>query len=105
MERAVVTLEPDSVIEASDLPFLNDEVGGGTARTLTDLFMLDEDYHSARDHVLAEFEKSYLRHIISRAGGNVSDAARMAGVDRTTLYRLMEKHDTDKDDLLYGVDD
>ena len=26
------------------------------------------------------------------AGANMSKAAKMAGIDRTTLYRLMEKH-------------
>jgi transcriptional regulator of acetoin/glycerol metabolism len=34
----------------------------------------------------------YLAHVVQSSGGNISDAARMAGVDRTTLYRLMEKH-------------
>jgi len=29
---------------------------------------------------------------VARATGNMSKAARLAGVDRTTLYRLMEKH-------------
>ena len=31
--------------------------------------------------------------IIARTGGNMSEAARQAGIDRTTLYRLMEKHE------------
>ena len=30
--------------------------------------------------------------LTTRAGGNMSKAARLAGIDRTTLYRLMEKH-------------
>jgi transcriptional regulator of acetoin/glycerol metabolism len=50
------------------------------------------DYHGARDRVLAKFEVDYLAHVVQSSGGNISDAARMAGVDRTTLYRLMEKH-------------
>ena len=29
---------------------------------------------------------------MQRAGGNMSKAARIAGIDRTTLYRLMERH-------------
>ena len=62
----------------------------------------DLDYHTARDQVLTEFEKAYLQRIVRQAKGNMSDAARVAGVDRTTLYRLMQKHDLDRADLLSG---
>jgi transcriptional regulator of acetoin/glycerol metabolism len=54
------------------------------------------DYHTAREHVLSSFEVEYLRHLVRTSGGNISDAARVAGVDRTTLYRLMDKHDLGK---------
>jgi transcriptional regulator of acetoin/glycerol metabolism len=37
---------------------------------------------------------------VTRAGGNMSKAARLAGVDRTTLYRLIEKHDLQRDTIL-----
>ena len=54
--------------------------------------MLGESYHAARDRVIAQFERQYLTWLINRAAGNMSKAARIAGVDRTTLYRLMERH-------------
>jgi DNA-binding NtrC family response regulator len=53
---------------------------------------LDESYHAARDRVIAQFETQYLDWLVKRAGGNLSKAARVAGVDRTTLYRVMERH-------------
>jgi DNA-binding NtrC family response regulator len=53
---------------------------------------LDEPYHPAKDRIIATFERDYLSQLIARAGGNMSKAARLAKVDRTTLYRLMEKH-------------
>ena len=52
----------------------------------------EESYHAARERVIKQFEKQYLTWLVSRAGGNMSKAARIAGVDRTTLYRLMERH-------------
>ena len=42
--------------------------------------------------MIAQFELQYLTWLLTRAGGNMSKAARIAGVDRTTLYRLMERH-------------
>ena len=42
--------------------------------------------------MIAHFEKEYLSRLDARAGGNMSKAARLAGIDRTTLYRLIEKH-------------
>jgi DNA-binding NtrC family response regulator len=52
----------------------------------------DEPYHAAKDRIVAQFEQDYLARLVARAGGNMSKAARLAGVDRTTLYRLMDKH-------------
>jgi DNA-binding NtrC family response regulator len=57
-------------------------------------------YHAARDRLIARFERRYLTMLVERAGGNVSRAARMAGVDRTTIYRLMARHGLTVDRLL-----
>ncbi|KPK79391.1 MAG: hypothetical protein AMS25_12795 [Gemmatimonas sp. SM23_52] len=61
---------------------------------------VDEPYHAARDRVTAEFERRYLSSIVAQAGGNMSKAARIAGIDRTTIYRLMEKHGLYRDALI-----
>ena len=53
---------------------------------------LGGNYHDSRDQVIAQFEMRYLTWLLSRADHNMSRAARIAGVDRTTLYRLMERH-------------
>jgi DNA-binding NtrC family response regulator len=49
-------------------------------------------YRPARAEVIGRFESQYLAELINRSRGNLSAAARMANMDRTTLYRLMSRH-------------
>ena len=51
-----------------------------------------EAFHPAKEKLVSEFERLYLRRLVTRAGGNMARAARLAHIDRTTLYRLVEKH-------------
>jgi transcriptional regulator of acetoin/glycerol metabolism len=37
-------------------------------------------------------EASYLRGVLERHGGNISAAAKAAGIDRKTFHRLINKH-------------
>jgi len=93
IEHLVVMTSPGAQIEDEDVVFIQDHPAsehGASAYFGQDLF--GRDYHGARDAVLAKFEVDYVRHVVRASGGNISDAARMAGVDRTTLYRLMDKH-------------
>jgi DNA-binding NtrC family response regulator len=60
--------------------------------------LLDEAFHPAKDRLVAQFEKEYLGRLVGRAGGNMSKAARLANIDRTTLYRLMDKHNFHRDE-------
>jgi DNA-binding NtrC family response regulator len=46
----------------------------------------------ARERWVGELEAAYVAELLRREGGNVSQAARKAGVDRKTLHRLLNKH-------------
>ena len=63
---------------------------------------LEEAYQVARDRLVGEFELRYLSALVRRARGNISRASRLAGIDRATLYRLMEKHGLQRDSLPFG---
>jgi len=47
---------------------------------------------TARDRAVRAFEHVYLSNLLARHDGNVSAAARAAGVDRIHFYRLLWKH-------------
>jgi transcriptional regulator with GAF, ATPase, and Fis domain len=48
----------------------------------------------AKEHLIDQFERSYLRALLEAAGGNMTRAAKMAGIDRMYLHRLVQKHGT-----------
>jgi len=92
IEHISVLAEPAQEIMPEDVP-LSDE--SNSLAAITDALtpeILNADYHSAKEKLNAEFERVYLRHLVHRTGGNLARAARLANVDRTTLYRLVEKH-------------
>jgi DNA-binding NtrC family response regulator len=46
----------------------------------------------AKERWINQLEAAYITELLKREGGNVSQAARKAGVDRKTLHRLLHKH-------------
>lgn len=93
IDRAAAIAEPGATIDPDALALTQDARPPGiNSLTAAGPTLLEESYHPARERVLAEFETRYLAWLMRRAGGNMSHAARIAEVDRTTLYRLMERH-------------
>ncbi|HET7228566.1 MAG TPA: sigma-54 dependent transcriptional regulator [Longimicrobium sp.] len=107
IEHAVVLLDPGREILPGDLPD-GDALSPGAAPVpgigdwRPEGGFRDDGYHAERERVLATFELSYLSWLVERAGANMSQAAKIAGVDRTTLYRLMEKHRLHRESVITG---
>jgi DNA-binding NtrC family response regulator len=52
-------------------------------------------YRQAKADALAEFERDYVRRALSRAGGNISQAARISQQERSAFGKLVRKYRLD----------
>jgi DNA-binding NtrC family response regulator len=57
---------------------------------------VDAEYSLA----LAEFETEYLRTLLQKTGGNVEEAAKIAGMNMATIYRKLKKYAISKDKFI-----
>jgi DNA-binding NtrC family response regulator len=64
---------------------------GTSAPLEAPLARADVPYHEARSAVLARFDRDYLGDLMRREGANLSQAARVAGLERKYLYKLLER--------------
>ena len=94
IEHVAVIGEPGAEVGEKDLLLGAAEPDGTAGDSATTLLstLADGSYHAARDRLIEQFERHYLTRLVARADGNMAQAARLAGVDRTTLYRMMERH-------------
>lgn len=104
IEHVAVISEPGGAIAPDDIPVYDDSPASASTESGVFDAMLNNSFHVAKDNLISHFEKEYLSRLSNRAGGNMSKAARLAGIDRTTLYRLMEKHGFRREGLT-GVSD
>jgi len=96
IERLVVLADPGSTIRPDEIPLDQSSGVSGLDVDSTEE-TAQESYHEAREQMLAHFEKDYITRLVARTSGNMSRAARIANVDRTTLYRMMERNGLRRD--------
>jgi DNA-binding NtrC family response regulator len=75
-------VEPLTAVQSRNLP----------ERAAAISSMLGQPYREARARAIAEFERAYLRELSDACGGNASEAARRASMDRPYLLSLLRKH-------------
>jgi two-component system response regulator AtoC len=83
MEK-LTALHPGGILEPDDIA--DDLQPAGAACHLSSL-----PWKEAREQYLASFELAYAQTLLARCDGNVSAAAREAGVDRKTFYALLKR--------------
>jgi two-component system, NtrC family, response regulator AtoC len=84
MER-LTALHPGGVLGPDDV--IEDSPSAEAGCSLSAL-----PWKEAREQYLARFERSYANAVLTRCGGNVSAAAREAGVDRKTFHTLLNRY-------------
>ena len=97
IEHLTVLAEAGSVIEARDVPVSGSE---GQIEVPRVGRMTLAPFHEAKGEFVEQFEREYLANLVASTAGNMSEAARRAEIDRTTLYRLMCKHGLTRNALM-----
>ncbi len=91
--RITVKDLPDHLLQKAPRPAGAEakDQGGGLPADVTP--GTDLTLKEAKDQWLHVLEVSYLRDLLARHNGNVSSAAKAAGIDRKTFHRLINKYD------------
>ncbi len=97
IEHLTVLADPDSTVEPESIPLGEVEQEPASVRPGRATLM---PFHEAKGQFIEQFEREYLANLVAATGGNMSEAARRAEVDRTTLYRLMYKHGLSRSALM-----
>jgi DNA-binding NtrC family response regulator len=92
IEHVAVIADVGQEIVPSDIPVYGEAAVDAPVESGWPSTLMNQAFHTAKDHLISQFEREYLSRLTDRTGSNMSKAARLAGIDRTTLYRLMEKH-------------
>jgi DNA-binding NtrC family response regulator len=83
--RRAVVFSPGQTIDLEQVRSVDQgglELGGG--QTL-------RPYKEAKAKVVEDFTRAYVQDVLSRAGGNVSEAARLSGLERVSLQKIMRR--------------
>ena len=106
VERAVV-LGETRFLSGADLsgegpPQDPSASGEGVAEAGTFTIDLDVPYKQQKANVVAGFEERYVRALLREFKGNVSAAARKAGIDRMSLHKILARYELDARTLARG---
>ncbi len=111
--KYVVGLAEGPVVQADDLPHFvrsalpevplhsaaSASVGAALAGTGGPAVRVDLPYKAAKRAWLEHFETEYIIKLLEAHDGNISQAARTAGIDRKSIQRLMKRNDLSLDAL------
>jgi len=83
----------ENLQEELESDFYSDSIMFGDEDELVEQELKDRSFHL--DKKISEWERKYINHALSKCNGNLSKAARMLGVNRTTLYSRLQRLNID----------
>lgn len=90
------TLTSLECIELDHLPAFVQAKSGGRSRSEALVghigSVASSPYSSARGQLLDDFEQRYLADLLAVTEGNLSEASRRSGIDRSNLRRMLKRH-------------
>ena len=86
--RAVALSAPGTAFEA--MPVLL-RAQPTTSEPTRERWTADRPFQDAKQEVIGRFERDYLEDLMRRSGGNMTEAAQRAKLERKYLYRLLER--------------
>jgi len=87
VERAVVLARGEKTAKTASQP-----AGAGDSEGSPLEVDARRPFKEVKAEVVSRFERSYLEQVLDRTRGNISAAAREAGIDRKHMERLIRKH-------------
>jgi len=93
VERAVALARGNTILP-SDLTLAADSDARGDQRSAPFSWpaeLADLPFAEAKSRAVDVFEKAYVAATLERAGGNISEAARQSGLDRSNFRRVLKK--------------
>ncbi|HPG40739.1 MAG TPA: sigma-54 dependent transcriptional regulator [bacterium] len=85
----MMSLAENNVIDIADIPKQIRE----TSNTSIEQAGNNSNFKEAKERFLKQFGKKYFEELLVRCNGNLSQTARMAGISRSSLYRIFEEFD------------
>jgi transcriptional regulator with GAF, ATPase, and Fis domain len=96
IHRATAMAKGDA-LEVSDLDLPDYEPSGSAAMYVPEQIAIDKcGFQAMKAKMIDEFERTYLRQLLTAHQGNISKAARAAQKERRAFQRLLHRHGLDR---------
>ncbi len=97
--RKMIVFTPGDEVDMTTLNAVENQGNSSSTAGLTGSFSHTEPYSQAKSRVINEFTEGYVQEILSRTNGNISQAAKLAGMSRVALQKITRRLEIDTDNF------